>query len=278
MSPRRQLVVLIVVVVAAISVVVAPSAFGTDSVPAGTLTGSVSLVDQQWYCRGPVNLTSVTVVIKNAQTDAIHFASGCTGTIGKVTVVQYHGDGIIVGPGSHDLRIGGGSIRCYGHDVGKHQDGIQAMGGQRITFTGLDDQCMSANNSAMFISEGGNNVQLPTDITCVSCYFAGAGFPVRIAVSLRSGIRNSRVCPGKFGSVRISPDVAQSPVDVGTVIVTPGTGSCPGLPKVPTAPTAPPPTTTTTETTTTTTTTQEPPPSPKTREPEPKRHKHKDGG
>jgi len=50
MSPRRQLVVLIVVVVAAISVVVAPSAFGTDSVPAGTLTGSVSLVDQQWYC------------------------------------------------------------------------------------------------------------------------------------------------------------------------------------------------------------------------------------
>jgi hypothetical protein len=106
----------------------------------------------------------VTVVIKTAQIDAIHLASGCTGTIGKVTMIQYHGDGIIVGPGAHDVSIGGGSIRRYAHVPGKHQDGIQAMGGQRVTFTGLDDECLSANNSAMFINETGNALQLPSDI------------------------------------------------------------------------------------------------------------------
>jgi cell division septation protein DedD len=257
MRPRRLLAVIALVVAVAIT----PSAFGTSAVTTGAVTGSVSLVDQSWYCRGPVNLSSVTVVIRTAQTDAIHLAAGCTGTIGKVTVVQYHGDGIIVGPGAHDLKIGGGSIRCYAHDPGKHQDGIQAMGGQRVTFTGLDDECMSANNSAMFVNEGGNHVQLPSDIVCVSCYLAGGGFPVRVAVSLRSGLRNSRICAGKFGFMRISPGVAQSPVNVGTVVVTPGSAACPVQGR---RPTAPPPTTTTTTTQTTTTSTTEP-----------KRHKHR---
>ena len=274
MSLRRLLAVLAIIAAGSIAAIV-PSALGTSSnAPAAALTGTVSVTDQQWYCRGPVNLTSVTVVIKNAQTDAIHLAAGCTGTIGKVTVVQYHGDGIIVGPGSHDLTIGGGSIRCYGHDVGKHQDGIQAMGGQKITFNGLDDQCMSANNSAIFINEGGNNIQLPTDITCVSCYFAGGGYPVRIATSLRSGIRGSRICAGKFGTVRISPGVAQSPLNVGTVLVKAGTGTCAATGPSPTAPTAP--TATTSSATTTTTTTKAAPP-PHGHQPS-ERHKHKNQG
>jgi hypothetical protein len=198
------------------------------------------LVDHAWYCRGPVNLSSVTVTIKTAQIDAVHFASGCTGRIGKLTVVQYHGDGVKIGPGAHDLTVAGGSIRCFAHDVGKHQDGIQALGGQRISFVGLDDQCQSANNSAMFVNEGSNGRQLPTDIVCSSCYLAGGGFPVRIAVSLRSGIRNSRVCLGKFGSVRISPGIAVSPIDVSTQVLTCGTAPPPA------SATAPPPSTTTT--------------------------------
>jgi hypothetical protein len=263
----------------AVASTTAGAAFGTGGRSA-TLSGSIVLVDQQWYCTGPVNLTSVTVTIRTAQTDAIHLSAGCTGTIGRINVVQYHGDGVIVGPGAHDLTIGGGTIRCYGHDPGKHQDGIQAMGGQRVTFNGLDDQCLSANNSALFINEGGSNIELPTDIVCSSCYLAGAGFPVRIALSLRSGIRNSRICAGQFGSVRISPGIAQSPVNVGTVIVRPGTGGCAGGPPQPPPPPPPPPTTTTLTTTTetTSTTTTEPTKPPKAPEPEPRhKHHHQDG-
>jgi hypothetical protein len=263
MSSGRLVGVLVVVV----AIAIAPSAFGTNSVAPAPLTGTVSLVDQSWYCRGPVNLSSVTVVIKTAQIDAIHLASGCTGTIGKVTVVQYHGDGIIVGPGAHDVKIGGGSIRCYAHDPTKHQDGIQAMGGQRVTFTGLDDQCLSANNSAMFINQGGNALQLPSDIVCASCYFAGGGYPVRIAVSLRSGIRNAHICAGKFGPLRISPGVALSPVNVGTVIVAPGTGTCTGQ-------STPPPTRTEPTTTTTTSTTTPPAEAQNTKPAHHKQHRH----
>jgi hypothetical protein len=140
------------------------------------------------------------------------------------------------------------------------------MGGQRVTFTGLDDQCTSANNSALFISEGANARELPTDIVCSSCYFAGGGFPVRIAVSLRSGIRSSRVCPGKFGSVRISPGIALSPVDLATTVLS---STCSGGSGTP-PPTKTTTTTTTTSKTTTTTPTQ-------TTEPA-RRHHHRKGG
>lgn len=210
---RRLCAVVLLVAAAAASAVLTAA---TGSTP---MTGAVSQTDKTWFCQGPVNLSSVTVTIRNAQTDAVHLAAGCTGTIGKLTVVQYHGDGVKVAPGAHDLTVGGGSIRCYAHDPGKHQDGIQAMGGQRVTFVGLDDQCLSANNSALFVTEGPNGRELPTDIVCRGCYLAGGGYPVRIAVSLRSGIVNSRVCPGTFGTVRISPGEAQSPVDVGTQVV-----------------------------------------------------------
>ncbi|HEV2592441.1 MAG TPA: hypothetical protein VGU02_11165 [Gaiellaceae bacterium] len=220
------------------------------SAHAAALTGSVSLTDRPWVCQGPVNLASVTVVIRTAQTDAIHLAAGCTGTIGRVTVIQYHGDGIKVGPGAHDLSIGGGSIRCLAHDVGKHQDGIQAMGGQRITFNGLSDLCSSANNSAFFVNEGAAGHQVPDTIVCVACTLEGGGFPVRIGRSVNSGVRSSRVCPGKFGSVRVSPGIAQNPVDVGTVLVASiaGVPLCASSGSTPPAnPAGPAPATTTTQ-------------------------------
>jgi hypothetical protein len=209
---RRLCAVVLLVVACAAPVAIAGPAGSTP------LTGAVSQTDKTWFCSGPVNLSSVTVTIKNAQTDAVHLAAGCTGTIGKLTVVQYQRDGVKVAPGAHDLTIEGGSIRCYAHDPLQHQDGIQAMGGQRVTFVDIDDQCLSANNSAFFASQGPNGRELPTDIVCRGCYLAGGGFPVRIAVSLRSGIQSSQVCPGKFGTVRISPGVARSPVDTGTKV------------------------------------------------------------
>ena len=158
---RRLCAVVLLVVAAAVPAAIAGS---TDSTP---LTGAVSQTDKTWFCLGPVNLSSVTVVIKSVQSDAVHLAAGCTGTIGKLTVVQYQRDGVKVAPGAHDLTVGGGSIRCYAPDPGQHQDGIQAMGGQRVTFVGMDDQCLSANNSAFFVSEGPNNRELPTDIVWV---------------------------------------------------------------------------------------------------------------
>jgi hypothetical protein len=171
------------------------------------LKGSINQVDRVWTCTGPVDLDSVSVTINGGgnlpnqgtnNNDAVHLRAGCTGRIGRITIVQYRGDGIKVGVGVHDLVIGGGSIRCYGHDQGKHQDGIQAMGGQRVTFMNLDDQCESANNAAFFVNKGTKNPTPPSDIICDGCILRGGGITVRIYNSVRSGIRNSRVVSGKL--------------------------------------------------------------------------------
>src|SRR5689334_6958739 len=83
-----------------------------------TLTGSVVAVNQTWTCKGPVNLDSVTVTIAQfltgdrANADAVHLDTGCTGRIGRLTIVDSAGDAVKVADGAHDLSIDGGAILC----------------------------------------------------------------------------------------------------------------------------------------------------------------------
>ncbi|HEY8776836.1 MAG TPA: hypothetical protein VIM33_10225 [Gaiellaceae bacterium] len=74
------------------------------------------------------------------------------------------------------------------------QDGIQAGGGKRITFLGLEDSCTTANNSAFFLN--GSGIE---DIVCDGCSFRNTNLrnTVFVASSLRSGARNSLIC-GNF--------------------------------------------------------------------------------
>ena len=61
------------------------------------------------------------------------------------------------------------------HDVAGsyHQDGIQAMGGTRLTFRGLSiDRLRNAN---MFVNFGGKKVSMPTDVICDRCVRAELG-------------------------------------------------------------------------------------------------------
>jgi hypothetical protein len=172
---------------------------------AKALTGSIELVDKPWVCSGPVDLDSVSVTFNAAapgqgivNNDAVLLRSGCTGRIGKISVVQYRGDAIKISSGVHDLVFESGSIRCYSHDLGDHQDGVQAMGGDRVTFFNLDDQCLSATNAAFFISTGTNSPTRPTDVLCDGCYLRGGGITVRNYASERSGVKNSRIVAGPF--------------------------------------------------------------------------------
>jgi len=179
---------------------------------ARALTGSIELVDQPWVCSGPVDLDSVSVTFNAAapgqgvlNNDAVLLRSGCTGRIRKITVVQYRGDAIKISSGVHDLVFESGSIRCYSHDLGDHQDGVQAMGGDRVTFFNLDDQCLSATNAAFFISTGTNSPTRPTDVVCDGCYLRGGGITVRNYASERSGVLNSRIVAGPFQSLATRP-------------------------------------------------------------------------
>jgi hypothetical protein len=138
----------------------------TSVATAAAPSGNVVSNGKAWSCSGPVNLASVTVSIKasDPSNDGVFLRSGCTGYIGSITVDQWHGDGIKVGNGAHDLEIGQITVHCYAHDAGKHQDGVQVMGGTNVRFDGGYIGCYSANDSQAMIHMGAGSNELPTNV------------------------------------------------------------------------------------------------------------------
>lgn len=166
-------------------------------------SGNITLFDQGWYCGEEVDIDRLEVTIRHANTDAIHIARGCTGRIGEIVVVQYQRDGLKVSDGAHDLVIEGGSIECRTQRLNSHQDGVQAMGGSRITFKDLRIDC-TTKSSGFFVRMGGTSAKgPPTDIVCEGCVLQGGSYSLRVNESVRSGARNSTICEGRFGAVKI---------------------------------------------------------------------------
>jgi Ca2+-binding RTX toxin-like protein len=175
---------------------------------------SVELVDEPWICTGRVNLDLVKVTIRTVRDDAIQLRAGCTGRIGRVEVETWTADGIKVNappPAAHDLVIYGGTIRCHERHGGAHNDGIQVMGGERLSFRKLEINCNAGPNAQLFVAAA--NGGMPTDVVCEGCFLgSGAAQSLFIADSVRSGARNTLVCPGRFQAIRIDGG-AQSPVN-----------------------------------------------------------------
>jgi hypothetical protein len=189
-------------------------AAGTGPVDTTQRTGSIRLVDQAWTCRGRVDLDLVKVEIKTVEDDAIYLRQGCTGRIGRIEVDTWRGDGVKVNvpePVAHDLVVEGGYIRCHDQGSGGHQDGIQVMGGERITFEGLEINCNSDPNAQFYVSALAPG--MPTDVVCDGCFLgSGAAQTLFVDESVRSGARNTLICPGRFRALRIDESLAQEPV------------------------------------------------------------------
>lgn len=161
--------------------------------PAGNL---VALVNRTWYCDFPVNLDLVKVTITdNFNRDAVRFDE-CTGRIGRVEIDTNGADGLKVRnvlPVAQDLEIEGGYVRCSSYPEGAHQDAIQALGGQRVTFRNLFLACQG--NANLFIARGASGATTPTDIVCENCVLGPTSAnPALISTSIRSGMRNSLTC------------------------------------------------------------------------------------
>lgn len=182
--------------------------------PAGTVVRN----GQGWTCSGPVDLALVKV--SNPPGDAITLASGCTGRIARIEVDTRTEDGVKIqnrANAARDVTIGGGYVRCTGFSPGAHQDAVQAMGGSRITFTGVTFDCLG--NSNFFVNRAGSGASTPTDVVCVGCRFgAKSSTTVRVNVSVRSGARNSQGCVGRnIRQAFYFTSLAQQPVDSGNV-------------------------------------------------------------
>jgi hypothetical protein len=177
---------------------------------------TVILDNQPWVCRGRVDLDLVRVTMRSNTQDAIALDQDCNGRVGRVEVETWTGDGIKIqnrGTVAHDLVIESGFVKCHDVAPGHHQDGVQAMGGARITFKGLRVDCL--RNSNFFLARGGSGASTPTEIVCDGCVFGpNSGQTFFVTTSVRSGARNSTICHGRFTDVRIDGS-AQSPVNVG---------------------------------------------------------------
>lgn len=214
-----------------------PTTTGTTTTTAGQGTGQqtgssngVDLVDKEWVCPGPVDITgTVQVTIDaNGSGDAVKLANGCTGYINRIVVTQYQGDGIHV-TNAHNLTIGSVLIRCYAHAPLKHQDGVQVLGGSNVTINNADIGCYSANNSQVWINDGAGGSGpggVPTNVVFNGGHFQGyynngeygpgGAYGVSIGSSVGSGFRDAVICPNAHTGRQLNiMTSASSPVDVG---------------------------------------------------------------
>jgi hypothetical protein len=183
----------------------------------------IILTDQRWQCEGLVDrlvdptpdghlaLVKVTMTLNAPVLDAIRLYQNCTGSIDRIEVETWQADGVKAGADStppFDVTINGGYIICHGHeDPAIHQDGVQVMGGRRLTFRNLTIDCDGSGNSPFFVAAavGGQ----PEDVLLLNSVIKDTRLPgggvadekataLRIEESLRSGARNVIICPGRY--------------------------------------------------------------------------------
>jgi hypothetical protein len=211
--------------------IVAAAIVAASSFAAGPAPTTIVQTDKTWVCNKAVDLDAVTVTMTPKATgsadarDAVHLEPGCTGTIGKLDVTTSVADGVKVAGGVHDLMIEGGSIRCLAKRPILHQDGIQVLGGDRITLTNMHVDCgrpaESLINSNMFINMAGRASTPPTDVVCDMCTFGGgAAHTVSIQNSIRSGVEDSTLCRAKYANLTLTiGSLAVDPVNSGNKLI-----------------------------------------------------------
>lgn len=169
------------------------------------------LVDRAFECNGRIDLDLVRVTMRENVEDAIAIEENCTGRIGRIEVDTWTADGIKVqnyGNVAHDLVIESGYVKCHDIFGEYHQDGVHVMGGRAITFRDLRVDCLG--NSNFFLARGGLRASTPTDVVCEGCVFGpNTGQTLFWAKSIRSGVRGTTICTGRFRAIRVEPGAVE---------------------------------------------------------------------
>lgn len=187
----------------------------------------VVLIDRPFRCLTRVDLDLVRVTMRTAMDDAITLDENCSGRIGRIEVETWTEDGIKVqnsGRVAHDLVIESGYVKCRAFALGAHQDGIQVMGGLRLTFRDLRVDCLG--NANLFLAEGGSGAETPTDVVCVRCVLGPhSAQTLYHGKSIRSGARQTTICTGRHFAVRVEPG-ARAIVDEGNTVLPRDDAAC----------------------------------------------------
>lgn len=172
-----------------------------------------------FLCKGPVNTGLVHVI--SPSDVGVELDTGCTGYIGELRVTDAQVDGVKVKNASvnaaHDLVIDKLVVECRTAPAGVHQDGVQILGGARITIR--ESTVTGCRTSQVMLKQGGSGKTTPTDIVFDDGFYgAGAAHTFIVGKSLRSGVKNSVACPDttkKNGAIEVSG--ATAPVNLNNV-------------------------------------------------------------
>jgi hypothetical protein len=228
---------------AALHTVVPAAGAGTD------IRRDVVLVDHHFFCedyKQPLDLDLLRVTFSAAMEEGGHTAVNlgnrggrpCAGRIGRLEVDTQIGDAVKVGQGAHDLVIESGRIHAHGkRSEFVHQDGIQFMGGKRITIRNIEIW-NETGHAGWFNGPDLGLDSYPTDVVLENCVLRGSDGSLWtwwIKKSVRSGLRNCILVAGNANKPERallieSPDLAIDPVDQGNRIIPAGVSS-PDIPE-----------------------------------------------
>lgn len=208
--------------------------------PVGT---TINVNSVQWRCDRPLAQYGALPirVIWNGRSsaDAISISSNCAGdgTPAVDLILNVNGNGADLGPGQDAVKVGSSPGTVRPHDIeisgyaqcgsvspsSAHQDVVQILSGERITFVDFSSgnvqqrtfTCRGAGGAFFPTSTApGDPNRQPRDVVCVRCQFVTSNHGLNIGWSLRSGAIDSTFIgqrPITFGSGSSAP---QSPINI----------------------------------------------------------------
>lgn len=170
----------------------------------------INIRSGSWHCRTPQDGTIVIVHNPQRRTDGepmdgAYLDPGCTGRISALIVKGTQRDGVKVHRGAHDIVVESGLVKCAPKAGLVHQDGIQAMGGNNVTFSNFEINCPTGNNGGLWVEAGDHldtpEADWPSDIICDNCDIREKNAAVHTGpASHRSGAKNSTLRIGTSDS------------------------------------------------------------------------------
>jgi hypothetical protein len=200
--------------------------------------GTVITTNRPWSCTGslgsfgalPVKVVSTIVNAGPNDNDNAINLRGCYGDGNAATVdlildvrgnagsVGTSYDAVRIGQNAHDLVVtGNAECGARNPDPSIHQDIVQALSGNRITFVDFTSGDPYTGRWTCWGAGGGwyitwANAGIPTDLICLRCILATYNQNLRIGESLRSGARDSVFGYSRSYGIFVETG-AQSPVD-----------------------------------------------------------------
>jgi Ca2+-binding RTX toxin-like protein len=214
---------------------------------------TIVVKNKPWTCDRPLSEYGVLPILveqtwedpsANTQ-DSVGIRAKCTGDGNPSTIdliLHVNGNGRDVGGGRDAVKVGSppGTVRPHDIEIAgyancgppasaAHQDAVQVMSGERITFYNFRSgdvgartwTCRGAGGTFFVSGNVGNGGDPPTGVVCVRCAMVASNHGLLVNWSIRSGARDSTFV-GRLPITIGERNGAQEPVNVNNIAIQAG--------------------------------------------------------